>query len=311
VFETLLKLGAYHNATVNIVGISLGPHTWLKAEHSPHIHDDWGHYFDIEANAGKLGAKLFHENAGEKDTIHCSTFYYPKWKLWPDYADPNLHPCVNIHTDLWSFFNPKIGGHFHTAPYSGDPFFGSRAQANSPTLKFSRAVDETTKRILLDSGSYGFIRIRLCDLEKKNSVCAQPRKVSAYVSQHPEVKKWFVFWYGTQKYKESLKRKLGEVDTHPVIAFEEDLEFDDVDRNDNYFKVLVMLNIRAGATALYDTHHCSKDTPDTWRSDPGEKKIDESRTVLTQEMEDMYSTKSEADYTAKLQAVCEMTGYTH
>jgi len=282
VFDTLLKLGAYHNATVNIDGISLGPQAWLSSWHSPRINDDWGHYFDIEATVGKFGAKLFSEKEQEKDTIHCSTFYKPKHRLWPDYADPTLHPCVNIYVDLWEFFFPKA-----TAPYGDDPFFESSIDFlfHAPRLHLSRAVDETTKRILLGPRSYGFIRIRLCDMERFNSVCSQPEKVSAYVSQHPEVKTWFVFWYATQNYKESLQIKLAEVDARPVIAFEDDLAFGDVDRNDNFMTTLVMLNIRAGATARYDTHFCDYDKPDTWSKSPTEKEIDDSRIVWSQEMD--------------------------
>jgi len=127
-----------------------------------------------------------------------------------------------------------------------------------------------------------------------NDICSEPERVAAFVSQHPEVNTWILFWYTNRTYLETLKVKLGEVAPRATLVLEDDRFFDDVDKNDNYFKSLVMSKVRAGSTTLYDTHMCHGATPFSpavGQFDPGRRVYLESYTALL-DIEDMYGKKS-------------------
>jgi len=285
----LLRLGAYHKATVHIDGINGGPNAWLDLTlHQHSVNSSWDHYFDTRANGGEP----FHEVT---DFHGCLDLYRAKRQFWT--SEKNDHQCVNVHADLYTFFyQPKPA----TAPYRDEKIFypGENHHIHGPALKYSRAVDAATRRVLSTTRNepYGFIHIRLCDREQQNSVCTEPPRVSAFVSQHPGVKTRFVFWYASHGYRERLESKLHEVVPRTSVIFEEACDFDNADKNDNYFKSLVMLNIKAGSKVNYDTHACSGATPVQVRRDFGEP----SRS----EIEDTYFASSRGTSESDVQGVC-------
>jgi len=303
VFNTLLRLGAHHNATVYIDGINGGPKVWLDPGHSRQINSSWDHYFDTQAHGGEPFLEV-----DRSQNKNCLDIYKAKRMLWTD--SQTDHQCVNIHNNLFEFFVKAGKSYGHAtqfeAPYVDDEFFypnKSPAQNDQlksvPAIKVSRAVDEAARR-MHHNKPYGFLHIRLCDVESMNSICSEPERVAAFVSQRPEVNTWIVFWYTSPTYIETLKVKLGEVAPRASLVFEDESFFDDVDKNDNYFKSLVMSKVRAGTTTLYDTHMCRGATPFS----PMVGHFEPGRHVSHEDIEDMYVMKSGVTVDSRDQGEC-------
>lgn len=240
VFETLVNLGYHFNASVSINGGWQEARRYLSVKHSPYIHNEWNHYFDVSANRGNP----FHSHSTIRDCQHYRSGKNNKLAKIFDKGGT----CVNIADNMYRY--PDLG-YFH------DLGLGYL----SPSQDVLTVAKNLTTNLMKDSDSkyhYGFLHIRRCDRMATNDHCTDPHRILTALQNIPEVKKWVIFYYAEKGYKEKLSKELQSFSDH-TFKFEDDLDFttvDDSDARDDYFKAMVMQQISAKASARVETHVC-------------------------------------------------------
>jgi len=226
----LVRMGAYHNATAHIRGGMTGADLFLNPKHSMKISSDWGRYFDTSAYRGNP----FHDVV---DFDGCVTVGDSDWTRIFDSGAL----CVNIEGNMHNFKH----------------WYESEPRLAPLDMRPSRAVLQEATRLAVQArlpARYGAVHIRRCDRLKQNRQCTEPDNIYRLLKAHDNFTHWLVASYAEPGYIDVLKQTLAPLGRK--LVFEEEFGLAPLYEGDNYFKFMVVNELKGAASLIFAAHLC-------------------------------------------------------
>jgi len=233
VFNWLMDLARWNNATVHIRGGWHGANQWL-GKHSSVVNQDWSHYFSVPHGCGQGPFNEVENFGGCRDVDDKNT----------DFSLPLFNStdgCVNLF-DCYFYNNPRG--------------FPSPAPAESCHVVASDQVRAHARQALSEKGmpqSFGAAHVRRCDRGREG--CTSPASVARAICSATDVDAWAIFYYAEHGYKDQLANALAS-SCNPTVVFEDDMNLNPFQDHDNFYAFQVANVIMSMSTAQVKVAGC-------------------------------------------------------
>lgn len=245
-FQPLVALGKFLNATVHIPGGALGPRNWLDAKHSFEVAEDWGRYFDLQANGGNPWHEL-------QNFSGCRTLSDPPRSIeeWARVFDDGSL-CVNIAYHLkWRKLD----------------VLRDIVHRMQPKMTVSPAVRTAAGDFLARygvQGAFGFCHLRRCDrlgssdpnIDTRNRTT--PKAIHAEIAKNAGLRTWLFFVYAEKGYIEELRTLLEPL--RLKLLFEDEVALNEHYPQDNYFTYVLGKHLSSQAQLVLETDSYTGDS---------------------------------------------------
>eukprot|EP00408_Alexandrium_pacificum_P021327 CAMPEP_0171194404 /NCGR_PEP_ID=MMETSP0790-20130122/20873_1 /TAXON_ID=2925 /ORGANISM="Alexandrium catenella, Strain OF101" /LENGTH=302 /DNA_ID=CAMNT_0011659603 /DNA_START=103 /DNA_END=1008 /DNA_ORIENTATION=- len=239
VFDWLMDLAHWNNATAHILGGRHGADQWL-GQHSLVVNQDWSHYFSVPHGCGQGPFNEVEDFAGCREVDDKNT----------DFSRPlfnSTNGCVNLRL-------PYV---YRTARGFPIPAPEDSCHVGIPDQAHAHARQAVAEKGLPES--FGTAHVRRCDRGGRPG-CTSPASVASAICGVTGVGTWVIFYYAEHGYKDQLANALAS-SCNPTVVFEDDMSLNPFQDGDNFYAFQVANAIMSMSIAKVQARDCPGGSP--------------------------------------------------